>query len=276
MKAVFSILIGLFLVSLPAASQVQTDAKDCKEHPLFTRMPTYWIRGCDDKAFDAYRFPVGKGKMESIEGHLLKVNYYPQASAKEKPSALQIIRNHVGALKAIGGTLLWEDNGVLTGKLVRDGKEIWVAVTAEFTGKYSVISVERQAMAQDVVANADALARGLKETGHVVVKGILFDTGKTELKPESQAAIAEVAKLLKADPSLKLYVVGHTDNVGDLESNMHLSAGRAEAVVRSLVTNHGIPAARLKPFGNGPYAPVSTNGTDAGRALNRRVELVQQ
>jgi OmpA-OmpF porin, OOP family len=276
MRSISFVVSCLLFLSLPAAAQVQTDVKGCKDHPLFTRMPTYWIHGCDEKSFDAYRFPVAKGKAETIEGHLVKVNYYPQASTKEKSSVLQIIRNHESALKAIGGTIIWQDNGILTGKLVRDGKEIWIAVTAEFTGKYTVLSVERQAMTQDVVANADALARSLRETGHVVVNGILFDTGKTDLKPESQAAIAEVAKLLKADAALKLYVVGHTDNVGDLGSNMALSSGRADAVIRSLVSAHGIQAARLKSFGNGPYAPVSTNDTDAGRALNRRVELVKQ
>jgi OmpA-OmpF porin, OOP family len=276
MKPLCCALICLLLFPLATAAQVQTDTRDCKEHPLFTRMPTYWIHNCDDRAYDSYSFKVGQNKAETIEGHLLKVSYYPQARAKEKPSDLQIIRNHEAAMKALGGTVLWSDKGIMTGTLHRDGKEFWITVTADFTGKYSVISVERQAMAQDVVANADALARGLKETGHVVVNGILFDTGKTDLKPESQAAIAEVAKLLKADPSLKLYVVGHTDNVGDLESNMHLASGRADAVVKSLVSTHGIPAARLKPFGNGPYAPVASNDAETGRAKNRRVELVKQ
>jgi outer membrane protein OmpA-like peptidoglycan-associated protein len=276
MKPFVALLAILILSSLPLAAQTQTDVKGCKEHPLFTRMPTYWIHNCDDRAFDAYAFPVAQGKKESIEGHLIKVSYYPQATAKDKPSALQILRNHENSLAAIGGTVVWKSDGQLTAKVMRDGKEIWINVSAEFTGKYSVISVERQAMGQDVIANADALARGLKETGHVAVNGILFDTGKTDLKPESGAAIAEVVKLLKADPTLLLFVVGHTDNVGGLESNMRLSQGRADAVVKALVGGHGIAASRLKAFGNGPYAPVSTNETDAGRAKNRRVELVKQ
>ncbi len=266
----------LLLAAFPLSAQVQTDARGCKEHPLFTRMPTYWVHHCDDRAFDAFKFQLGPGKREAIEGRVLKVYYYPQARAQEKTSALAILRNHENALATIGGTVVWKSDNHLTGKLLRDGKEIWIEVAAEFTGKYSVISVERQAMNQDVVANADALARGLKETGHVAVNGILFDTGKTDLKPESNAAIAEVAKLLKADPALLLYVVGHTDNVGGLESNMRLSQGRAEAVVKALVGGHGIAPARLKAFGNGPYAPVSTNDTDEGRARNRRVELVKQ
>lgn len=266
----------LLLAALPLSAQVQTDVRGCKEHPLFTRMPTYWIHNCDDRAFDSFAFPVAQNKKESVEGHLIKVSYYPQASAKDKPSALQILRNHETAIAALGGTVLWKSESQLTARVMREGKEVWVLVTAEFTGKYGVTSIERQAMGQDVVANADALARGLKETGHVAVNGILFDTGKTDLKPESDAAIAEVVKLLKADPALLLYVVGHTDNVGGLESNMRLSQGRADAVVKALVGAHGIAPARLKAFGNGPYAPVSSNDTDAGRAKNRRVELVKQ
>ena len=268
--------ILLFCAAIPLSAQVQTDVRGCKEHPLFTRMPTYWIHNCDDRAFDAFAFPVAQGKKETVEGHLIKVNYYPQAASKDRPSALQILRNHETAIAALGGTIVWRSEGLLTARVMREGKEFWVLVTAEFTGKYGIISIEKQAMGQDVVANADALARGLKETGHVAVQGILFDTGKTDLKPESEAAIAEVVKLLKADPALLLYVVGHTDNVGGLEGNLRLSQGRAEAVVKALVGGHGIAPARLKAFGNGPYAPVSSNDTDAGRAKNRRVELVKQ
>jgi len=88
--------------------------------------------------------------------------------------------------------------------------------------------------------------------------------------------MAEIAKLLKSDASLKVYVVGHTDNVGGLEANMKLSQGRADAVVQALVRSHGIVATRLKAYGDGPFAPVASNDTEEGRAKNRRVELVKQ
>jgi OmpA-OmpF porin, OOP family len=130
-------------------------------------------------------------------------------------------------------------------------------------------------MAQEITANADAFASGLKATGHIAVEGILFETGKAELKPESQQAIGEVAKLLKADAGLKVYVVGHTDNAGTLEGNMKLSQERAQAVVQALAKS-GIDAGRMKAFGSGPYAPVASNDAEAGRAKNRRVELVKQ
>jgi OOP family OmpA-OmpF porin len=84
-----------------------------------------------------------------------------------------------------------------------------------------------------------------------------------------------VARLLKADAGLKVFVVGHTDNAGALEGNMKLSQDRAQAVVQALVRS-GIDAARLRAYGDGPYAPVTSNDTEAGRAKNRRVELVKQ
>jgi outer membrane protein OmpA-like peptidoglycan-associated protein len=81
--------------------------------------------------------------------------------------------------------------------------------------------------------------------------------------------------MLNANSSLKIYVVGHTDMTGQLDYNMELSLRRAESVVEALVNTHGIAADRLKAQGAGPLCPVSTNNTEEGRKLNRRVELVE-
>ncbi len=99
---------------------------------------------------------------------------------------------------------------------------------------------------------------------------------KAEIKPESKAALDEIAKLLKGEPNLKLHVVGHTDNVGGYEPNLGLSRRRAEAVVGALARNYGISAARLTPNGVAYLAPVAVNTTEEGRAKNRRVELIPQ
>ena len=131
-------------------------------------------------------------------------------------------------------------------------------------------------MEQTIVADAAAFADDLKTTGHAAVYGIYFDSGKAELKPESEQAVTEIAKLLKTDPALKVFVVGHTDITGGIESNVKLSQERAQAVIQALVRTHGIEQPRLRPFGSGPFAPVATNDTDEGRAKNRRVELVKQ
>jgi OOP family OmpA-OmpF porin len=108
------------------------------------------------------------------------------------------------------------------------------------------------------------------------IPGIYFDTGKSVLKPESPAAVAEIAKLLKADPALKVYAVGHTDNVASLDLNTKLSQDRAETLAQALVTKHGIAADRLVARGVGPLAPVANNDSEEGRAKNRRVELVKR
>lgn len=124
--------------------------------------------------------------------------------------------------------------------------------------------------------NADALAAGIDAEGLIAVYAILFDTGKSTVKAESKAAIAEIARLLKSRMNLKLFVVVHTDSTGGFESNIKLSRDRAAAVSQALVTGHGIAAMRLTAQGIGPLSPVATNGTDEGRAKNRRAELVAQ
>ena len=94
------------------------------------------------------------------------------------------------------------------------------------------------------------------------------------IKPESNAALAEIAKLLNSNPALKLHVVGHTDNQGSLDSNFALSKARAQAVSVALSQNYAIAAARLNANGVSSLAPVASNTDEAGRAKNRRVELV--
>jgi hypothetical protein len=272
---VLGILLGILCLTPPIIAQ-QKDDKNCKDHPLFTRMPDSWIHSCKEREFDAYAFKISKDKTESVEGHLWVIRYYPQAAAKSKPSELQILRNFENAVKKLGGTVVYAEKARETFRLTKDGKEIWVEVGADFTGKYGLTIVQKEGMAQDIVANADAFLNDLKSTGHAAVYGIYFDTGKSDIKPESAQAIGEVAKLMKSAADLKVYVVGHTDNVGGLEANMKLSQSRADAVTQALVRDHGITASRVKAYGNGPYAPVSSNDTEEGRATNRRVELVKQ
>jgi outer membrane protein OmpA-like peptidoglycan-associated protein len=120
------------------------------------------------------------------------------------------------------------------------------------------------------------MAGDIGSSGKVAIYGIYFDFDKAEVKPESEPALAEIAKLLQADATLKLYVVGHTDNAGGYDHNMKLSQQRAEAVVRELTSKYRIAAVRLKPRGVGSLAPVTSNDTEEGRAKNRRVELVKQ
>ncbi len=110
----------------------------------------------------------------------------------------------------------------------------------------------------------------------MAIYGINFETGKSDINEQSAEAISQISILLKNNGTLKLYVVGHTDNVGTIDTNLKLSKERADAVVNSLVANYGISADRLKPYGVASLAPVASNDTEEGRAKNRRVELVKQ
>ena len=125
-----------------------------------------------------------------------------------------------------------------------------------------------------VTVSASEMEKSINETGRVTLYGIQFDFNKAGIKPESRAAIDEIAKYLKADPARKLHVVGHTDGVGGFDFNVKLSQARANAVANELVGRYGIAAARLTGNGVGMLAPIATNGTEEGRAKNRRVELV--
>ncbi len=127
-----------------------------------------------------------------------------------------------------------------------------------------------------VLETAETMKKEISEKGKVSIYGIYFDFDSDKLRPESKPVLDEIARLLKENPQLKLYVVGHTDSIGSLEYNMDLSLRRALTVVRELVEKYGIEESRLKAFGVGPLAPVDSNKTEEGRAKNRRVELVEQ
>lgn len=125
-----------------------------------------------------------------------------------------------------------------------------------------------------VTVTSGEMSSALTKSGKVALYGILFDTAKVDIKPESNAALAEIGKLMKATPKLRLLVVGHTDAVGAFDGNRDLSQRRATAVVNALRTQFGIDASRLQSFGASFAAPVDSNESEAGRAKNRRVELV--
>lgn len=127
-----------------------------------------------------------------------------------------------------------------------------------------------------VAVTADALARDISSEGRAIVNGILFDTDSGVLKAESDPALLEMAKLLKSNPSMKVFIVGHTDNAGQPAHNLDLSQSRALSVVKALVTRHHIDAKRLEGKGVGSLAPIASNRSEEGRAKNRRVELVER
>lgn len=273
----------IVLVSLLALCQVsgvaapQSDKPGCKDHPLFpTRMPGYVIENCKIEDFGAYEFQATKGPKNRVEGKFTFITYAFTGKKDAEPSGIAVVRNYENAIQKVGGTIVQSDPERWTnGKIVKDGQETWFEAH-KGNGKIWLRIVEKKAMEQTVVADATVFSNEIRDTGHTAIYGIYFDTGKSTIKPESALAIGEIAKLLKAEPGLKIFLVGHTDNQGGVESNLKLSQDRGEAVLQALVRDHGIAGARLRSFGCGLFSPVASNDTDEGRAKNRRVELVKQ
>jgi outer membrane protein OmpA-like peptidoglycan-associated protein len=254
------------------ASAQEKDAAGCKDSPLISRIPGSIIAACTHKDDDAFAFRLGNGTDKQAEGDLTRIEYHFPASA----SFAQIIRNLSTALHAAGYTFEQDPIKTQNDFVVHQGNT-WIKFDffGNHDGMREIILKETQ-LTQDVVATAAALSGGLTGNGHVIVPGILFDTGKADVKPESSAALQEIVKLMQQDAKLKIFVVGHTDNVGAVAANLDLSKRRAAAVVAVLISQYHLAADRLQAFGAGPYAPVSANTSEAGRSLNRRVELVAQ
>jgi OOP family OmpA-OmpF porin len=306
---VYRFLTACLLVGLcaPFAAAQCEDAEGSKDHPLVSRYPGSCITSYRTSDFDEFTLPLGKvngeglAKGKQLEG---KITYIKYETPPER-SILEIYRNYESALKNAGFEILyscahndgcgsgdpmiwrvmgrpnWESDNQrnLSAKLSRPEGDTYISLhVSEYGATYVELYVcELKPMETGMVTvNAASLANDINRTGHASVYGIYFDTGKADIKPESDATLKEIAKLIQGNPGLKLYVVGHTDNQGGLEMNMNLSERRAQAVLSVLTTKHGVPAARLKAFGNGPYSPVASNKTEEGRAKNRRVELVEQ
>jgi len=249
-------------------------------------------------------------KSEHLEGKITRITY----QAPQGRSTLEIYRNFESALKQAGFQVLFScaeqacadgnyplhqtvkaDVGDaidtwagqqgwglrhLSAKLARPEGDAYVSLLVQNGNDAEVVQldvIEMKPMEAGLVAvNAETLAGDITRTGHASVYGIYFDTGKADVKPESDATLKEIAKLLQAQSDLKLYVVGHTDNQGTFDMNMDLSRRRGDAVVKVLTAKYGVAAARLRAAGDGPTAPVASNDTEDGRAKNRRVELVKQ
>jgi len=264
------------LLAFPVTGIAQ-DVEGGRDHLLFTRLPNYYIDKYQESEFDAYDgFVTSDGSYKTVEGRKFHINYHFKEGTQYLSEA-QIKGNYREAFKKIGGVVQYEDSYNVHMSLDKGGKVTWVRVHPWNGGQgIELYIIEEKAMEQYVLADAEALAQEINLTGKVAVYGIFFDTGKAAVKPESKPAFEEITKLLKKDPSLKIYVVGHTDSVGRFDANMDLSRRRAEAVVNVLVKQYGLNPGRLKAHGVGPLVPASANSTDEGRSKNRRVELVQQ
>jgi OOP family OmpA-OmpF porin len=277
----FPFIITITLLFCIASSiSAQEDWQDCKDHPFFSRMTDYYISECETIDFDAYEFidPFSQDKKKvTVEGKKYVLKYSLKDNAKAA-SALAIRRNYVNAFDKLGGSSVEEGYNLYT-KFAKNNLEIWAHLDSYASYGYSwykLTLIEKTEMVQNVLADAKTMETEIRTSGRIALYGILFDFNKYEVKPESDPTLKEIASLLSKNPSLKLYVVGHTDNVGKLDYNIKLSEQRAEAVKKILETTYKVSGGKLYDYGVGPLSPVATNETEDGREKNRRVELVKQ
>ena len=255
------VLVLVSAASPPAALAQLSDVKGSKDHPMVSRYAGSVIIGYDFRKFDEFVIPLGVvpagiGRQTGqVSEYALSepINQRYLAAKRARPEGDVYVSVYVAANRATHH------------KETHDRSVILLDVVDAVPIETRMVTVDAAAMAKDIASS-----------GHVALYGIHFDTDKADLKPESQAALQEITSLLKKDPSLKLLIVGHTDNVGAFDYNVGLSERRAAAVVKELTAKHGIAAARLKPAGVGMLSPVAPNDREQGRAKNRRVELVKQ
>jgi len=257
-------------------SLANEDLEGSSDHPLFTRMPGFFIDSYQYQEFGNMEFMTGEDQVIEPEGIHTSIAYFIKDDAVS-PSEMQILRNHETAAAAIGGKVVYKEPNTIYILAEPQNRKLYIRVSGHNGGEaYSIETVEESRMRQDVVADVSVLQSALGTAGKVIITGIYFDFGESLLKPESDPAVLEIARLLNNNPNLTLHVVGHTDSVGSLETNLILSKARAQAVVQALVENHEIGAQRLKAHGVASLAPVTSNRTKEGQALNRRVEIVDQ
>lgn len=291
----FACLLAAFCIALatPEASAQKAKSKDnpkCQPNPVFEKFPGAFHSTCERSRFSELPLEAARdpAKPDSNFASITKEGeywYYFDEIDKEAsgshPSPLELQRNFLAALQKGGGTVLsTPSNGrSVNYRIDKGGAEYWGSVGCG-RGNSSECSaimhkiVRVKAMEQAIVLSAEQIAKDIGSGGKVVFYGIYFDTDKATIRPESGPTLAEMAKWLNANGSTKVYIVGHTDMQGGHDHNVRLSRDRAASVVAALAGQHGIAKDRLAPDGAGPLAPVASNADEAGRAKNRRVEMV--
>ena len=300
--------IAAAALALAATGAQAQDVRGSHDYPGIGRFGGSVITGYVAKDFDATKlqaaaFKDGKATdARRLEGKIVRIAYRTQGG---QPSILEVSRNFETQLAkdgfetllacdtdACGGIPFTEQIDVLpipqmwldgfnyryyAGHKKDNGRDLYATV---LTSKNNdAVTVQLVVAVVGEIANkmvdAAAMAKGLGDKGHIALYGIYFDTDKAVIKPESAPTLAEMAKLLNGQPQLSVFIVGHTDSQGGFEHNMALSRQRAEAVANALVAHYKIARSRLRTAGLGMLAPVASNTTEDGRALNRRVELVE-
>lgn len=211
--------------------------------------------------------PPGTGAEARLVGSATVLRRYQGPSTL---SALQFMSEYRRALTAAGWTVVYPDDkqaagaGQIIARYAKNGRDLWARLFYEFGALLSF---------QVADTGAEDWAARLARDCRVPLYGVFFDFNKATIKPESEPVLQKAATLLKGNAE-KIEVRGHTDAIGNEADNLKLSEARA-ASVRTWLTGHGIDAARLGSKGFGKSQPVADNGTEQGRAKNRRVELAR-
>ncbi|MES2838212.1 MAG: OmpA family protein [Bacteroidota bacterium] len=272
------LIIALLAISL-TKTFAQQDTEGTKDHPMFpNRMTNYFISESQNN-FDAVDFNLAAGgsKILTKEGTKTKIRYdFNADSGQPKPSVLQILRNYETAIKKIGGETVFLSTDEVLGvyKIIKSNTEVWVKVETggnDNNDFYELTILEIEAMKQEVTS--DDILKTLNTEGHIALY-INFETGKSDIKSESQKIIDQIVEMLESNPSLKVSIEGHTDNVGNSQSNQTLSENRAKAVMDAIILK-GIDKTHLSSKGWGQSKPLVDNNTDDEKAKNRRVEIVK-
>lgn len=289
----------------PAAAQ-PGDVAGAKDYPGIGRFAGSVITGYVAKDFDAVRLQAAPFKADRAtderrpEGRVVRIAYRTAPG----PSILEVSRNFENQLAkagfekllacdtdACGGIpfteaidllpvpQMWADGfdyRYFAGRKEAGGRETFASVLVSQNNEqiYAQLTVAELGAMENKMVSAAEMAKGLGDKGHIALYGIYFDTDKATMKPESRPTLEQIAQLLAGQPQLSVFIVGHTDNQGSYDYNLDLSRRRAEAVAAELSRSYRIAPARLRTAGVGLLAPVGSNATDAGRTLNRRVELV--
>jgi OmpA-OmpF porin, OOP family len=270
MKKLIFPLVVILLSIRPGYSQ---DAEGCKDHPLFGRMPNFFISNCS-QSFNKLEYYTGDETTDVKEGELTTITYsFPDDVSLKMPSQLQILRNFESAILKLGGKKIWVGDQYLSYSLKKNSKEYIISVAMGNGNIEHTLSVlEIGQMIQEVTANE--MLDALNKDGYIALN-ILFETGKSAIQNESLPILDQIFELLKSDLTLKISVEGHTDNVGDAASNKKLSTDRAKSVMDALIAK-GVDKTRLSFTGWGQEKPVADNRNEEGRAKNRRVEIVKK
>jgi OmpA-OmpF porin, OOP family len=273
-------IIYLIAICFGLDTWAQSDNPQCtgKTFSFFITFDGFYIERCDESEFSSYKFELdGASRIVEKKGKLRQVWFRKKKDAQRVVSGLQIIQNHVNAIKAVGGSVVeGSKDGIY--KTIFQGNELWIHLRVygpkPDVDNFSIVSIESTPMVQEV--SAVSIKGSMDGLGKIALYGILFDTGKADIKPESEKELKEVAAYLQGNPTVSVYIVGHTDSQGDAAVNIKLSKGRGEAVKQYLITKYKIDASRLSGDGVGQLCPVASNDTEPGRKLNRRVEIVKK